>query len=45
MCMFAHLLLQFLIGEVNAQLFKAVNLEIFKTKNIQNSNKAAMLCS
>lgn len=32
---------QLLIGEIDAQLLKAVESEILKTKNVQDANEAA----
>ena len=40
--MFVKVELKLLIGKVDAELFKAVMLVIFKSKNVQNSYRASL---
>ena len=40
--MFVKVKLKLFIGEVDAELFKAVMLVIFKSKNVQNSYRASL---
>jgi len=40
--MFVKVELKLLIGKVDAELFKAVVLVIFKSKNVQNSYRASL---
>ena len=37
--MFVEELLKFLVSEVNVELFKSVNREIFKTKYVENTDR------
>ena len=42
--MLVELLLQFLVGVVNAELFKGVLLEVFKPVDIKDTNERTLLC-
>ena len=44
-CMRVKMLLQLFVAKIDAQLFETVELEDFKTKDIQNTNKLSRMLS
>ena len=41
--MFVEVLLQFLVGKVDVELFKSIHVEILKPKNVQDANEGKYL--